>query len=91
MTGQKNHYIVGIHITDRVRHVPGVQDVLTKSGCVIKTRIGLHDTGDTGDNSCSPNGLIIVELLGDDGKLDEFVSKLRAVKGVDVQQMIFTH
>jgi hypothetical protein len=65
-----------------------VQEVLTKSGCVIKTRIGLHDTH---ENSCSPNGLIIVELLGDDGKLDEFVSKMRAVEGVDVQYMIFTH
>ena len=88
MSSNKNHRIIGIHITNRVRHVPAVQEVLTKFGCFIKTRIGLHDTG---DNSCSPNGLIIIELLGDESKSHEFVSELTAVEGVDIQQMVFTH
>jgi len=88
MTNPKNHCIVGVHITDRVRHVPAVQEIFTKFGCFIKTRIGLHDMG---DNSCSPNGLIIVELLGDKGKSHEFISELAAIEGVDVQHMVFTH
>jgi len=88
MSNPKNHCIIGIHITNRVNHVPAVQEILTKFGCFIKTRIGLHDTG---DNSCSPNGLIIVELLGNEGNSNEFVSELAAIEGVDVQQMVFTH
>lgn len=87
--GEKaNHYIIGIHISNRVKNVPSVQNVLTEFGCYIKTRLGLHELS---DSSCSPNGLLIVELLGENGKAEEFVKALKAVEGVDVQKMIFTH
>ncbi|MDR0306673.1 MAG: hypothetical protein LBI42_07525 [Chitinispirillales bacterium] len=90
---KRNHYIVGIHIDDRVSHVPQVQEILTKFGCFIKTRIGLHDIGlhDVGESSCSSNGIIIVELLGDSGRFEEFTSALSGVDGVDVQYMVFEH
>ncbi|MFP4242232.1 MAG: hypothetical protein ACLFQB_10975 [Chitinispirillaceae bacterium] len=85
---KRNHYIVGIHVDDRVHHVPSVQDIFTRFGCYIKTRIGLHDA----DNEfCSPNGLIIVELVGDEGRFQEFTSALRDVQGVDVKHMVFEH
>ncbi len=85
---KKNHYIVGVHVDDRVSHVPRVQDVFTTFGCYIKTRIGLHETN---DNFCSPNGLILVELMGDDGKFEEFTGALKAIEGVDVKHMVFEH
>ncbi len=88
METPKSHYIVGVHITDRVKHVPSVQEVLTRFGCLIKTRIGLHDVS---DQACSPNGLLIVELLGDQSNLEEFSKALSAVEGVDVKSMIFDH
>ncbi len=62
MSSTAAHYIIGVHITDRVKNVPSVQAVLTEFGCFIKTRLGLHDIS---NDSCSPNGLLIVELLGD--------------------------
>ncbi len=83
-----NHYIIGIHITNRVKNVPSVQNVLTEFGCFIKSRLGLHEIT---DSTCSPNGLIIVELLGGHGKEEEFVRALKAIEGVDVQKMVFTH
>jgi hypothetical protein len=87
--GEKaNHYIIGIHISNRVKNVLSVQNVLTEFGCHIKTRLGLHELS---DSSCSPNGLLIIELLGEDGKAEEFVKALKEVEGVDVQKMIFTH
>lgn len=82
------HYIVGIHVTNRVKHIPSVQNVLTEFGCSIKTRIGLHEMSDA---TCSPNGLIIVELLGDDGILNGFTSALKKIEGVDVKEMVFSH
>jgi hypothetical protein len=88
MSNKANHYIVGIHISNRVKHVPSVQTILTEFGCYIKTRLGLHELS---DRSCSPNGLLIVELLGENGKIDEFVNALKAVEGVDVQKMVFSH
>lgn len=88
MAKKGNHFIIGVHITDRVKNVPSVQAVLTNFGCYIKTRLGLHEIS---DSSCSPSGLLIVELLGDNGKADEFINALQAIEGVDVQKMIFTH
>lgn len=83
-----NHYIIGIHISNRVKHVPSVQTVLTEFGCYIKTRLGLHEAS---DSTCSPNGLLIVELVGGESKAEEFVKTLSAIEGVDVQKMVFTH
>lgn len=88
MENRSVHYIVGVHITNRVTHVPQVQSVLTEFGCFIKTRIGLHELS---DETCSPNGLLIVEFIGNEQKLTEFVEALKAVKGVDVQRMTFKH
>lgn len=83
-----NHIVMGVHITDRVRHVPEVQKVLTDFGCYIKTRLGLHETGST---SCSPNGLLILELLCDAAKTVDLAERLTAVEGVEVQTMTFKH
>ncbi len=88
MNNKAKHYIVGIHVTNRVKHVPSVQNVLTEFGCSIKTRIGLHEMS---DNTCSPNGLILVELIGDDNNLTNFTSALLKIEGVEVKEMIFSH
>ena len=82
------HYIVGVHITDRVQRVPDVQKVFTEFGCNIKTRIGLHHVT---DDLCSPNGLILLELHGDDALCEQLVAKVSAVAGVQVQKMVFDH
>jgi hypothetical protein len=81
------HRILGLHITDRVRHAGGVQQLLTEYGCNIKTRIGLHDVD---ASHCSPNGLLLLELFGDDKVCDELAGKLAAIDGADVKEMVFT-
>ena len=83
-----NHVILGVHIKDRTSHVPGVQHLFTEYGCYIKTRLGLHEAS---DKSCSPNGLILLEMVGPDGPVEELAAKLAAIQGVDVQRMIFEH
>ena len=84
----KKHLIFGVHITDRVRHVPEVQKVLTEFGCSIKTRLGLHEASAT---ACSPNGLILLEMVGDDKASNRMARKLRAIEGIEVQKMVFGH
>jgi len=82
------HIIMGIHITERVQHAVAVQDVLTKFGCSIRTRLGLHEA----DSSvCSPNGVIILELLDDEPQVQELQEKLQAIDGIHVQLMVFDH
>lgn len=85
---EARHIVLGVHITDRVHHAHVVQDLFTEYGRSIKTRIGLHDVSET---FCSPNGLVVLEMAGDEGPVFEMIEKIEAVEGVDVQQMIFAH
>ena len=82
----KEIWILGIHITDRVKEVAYVQSILTKFGCTIKTRLGLHEVK---DDFCARSGLIILELTG---SLEEFIkleNALLGVEGLEVRKMVF--
>jgi hypothetical protein len=85
---QDNHYILGIHVDDRIKRASEVQQLLTDYGCSIKTRIGLHEV--TG-NFCAGFGLILLEMIGDPAKISALSQKLDKIEGVSVQQMVFGH
>ena len=78
------HTIFGIHISQRTENVPAVQAALTKYGCNIHTRLGIHDADAT---SCSPSGLVLVDVFGPE--VEEFYATLSALKGVGLQRMDF--
>jgi hypothetical protein len=82
----KRHFILGVHVTDRAKNVPEVQKLFSEYGCHIRTRIGLHDV--QGDY-CSPNGIILLDLICQDNACQELAAKLAAVPGIEVQQMAF--
>ncbi len=84
----EKHIILGVHITERMKNARLVQDLLSEYGCNIKTRIGLHQVHDT---FCSPNGLMILEMSGDEAICLELEDKLRTMIGVAVQKMVFDH
>ena len=84
----KKHTIFGVHITDRTRKAAEVQQLLSEYGCHIKTRLGLHETS---DDACSPNGLVLLEMLNDGAESKDLFNKLSAVDGVDIKQMVFDH
>lgn len=78
--------VLGVLIHERTKHAPEFQQIITQYGCNIKTRIGLHEVA---DNVCSPNGLIILEMYGDESPIAELERKLRALEGFEVQKMVF--
>jgi len=78
------HIIVGVHIVDREAHAPKVQEILTKYGMVIKTRLGLHD------DVCPANGLILLEMA-DTQETRAAIEEIGAIAGVDCQTMMFDH
>ena len=78
------HTIFGVHISQRTENVPAVQAVLTKYGCNIRTRLGIHDADAT---SCSPSGLLLVDVFGPEA--EDFYTELSDLKGVDLQRMDF--
>jgi hypothetical protein len=78
--------VLGVLVTNRVENAPQVQQVLTDCGCYIKTRIGLHEVD---ENVCAPAGLILLELYGDDKIYNEVEGKLKDIRGLQVQKMVF--
>ena len=78
--------IMGIEIQNREELAMAVQGVLTTHGCIIKTRLGLHETG----NFCSPSGLIILEFAPDDkGEYNLLEKELNEIDGVIARKMEF--
>ncbi|GAB4282618.1 MAG: hypothetical protein Kow0029_28290 [Candidatus Rifleibacteriota bacterium] len=74
--------ILCILVGKRKETAVNVQKILTAWGCLIKTRLGLHDG--TLEN-CSESGLIILELVGDDEKIHEMTRKLELLEDVHVK------
>jgi hypothetical protein len=56
-----------------------VQQILTAWGCIIKTRLGIHDG--ILDN-CSDEGLLILELYGTEEQKNELARKVGVLTGV---------
>ncbi len=61
-----------------------VQAVLTGWGCLIKTRLGIHEGV---QDNCTENGLLFLDLVGEEEKLQELERKLNVLKGVSAQMM----
>ena len=82
------HFILGVHVTDRLKEAAQVQGLLTEYGQHIKTRLGLHEIDPAG---MSPQGLLVLELVGDEASCQALAGKLGAIPGIEVQQMVFRH
>lgn len=80
--------ILGILVTNRENESENVQRLLTKFGCSIKTRLGLHEDE---EGLCSSCGLILLELTGDTGEMDKLENELKSLKGLQVDKMVFPY
>jgi len=83
----KERWILGIQISDRVQEVSVLQEILTKYGCSIKTRLGLHEV--QGDY-CSASGLILLELTGNSEDFYKLENELLQLDGVETKKMVFS-
>lgn len=78
--------ILGIRLDNRMQSAIDFQKTLTTFGCIIKTRLGLHDVS---ENKCAPNGLILLEVI-DDVEGIKFEAELRKIEGIEIQTMKFS-
>jgi hypothetical protein len=78
--------MMGIMITDRMKDAVKVQELLTKYGCSIKTRLGLHEASAT---TCSRTGFMMLELVGDPKEWDGLEKELSVIEGLVVKTMTF--
>ncbi|MDR2192515.1 MAG: hypothetical protein LBO62_06530 [Endomicrobium sp.] len=71
--------ILILSVESRNKDALKVQQVLSKAGCIIKTRLGIHEAS---EDSCSDKGLIILELAGKPSEIKSLISKIDAIKSV---------
>ncbi|MBR4401861.1 MAG: hypothetical protein IKT09_09315 [Synergistes sp.] len=74
------YQIMAVRITDRGKSAVDVQKVLTEYGCYVLTRLGLHDQSVPG--TCSPAGLLVLQLCSDSEASQQLEKKLNMLDGV---------
>ena len=77
-------YIIGIRVNHRVANAVGLQELLTKYGCNIKLRVGLHETS---EKYCSDDGVIMLQVCGEKADLEAMLAALNAVEGIKAKML----
>ncbi|MGM0508036.1 MAG: hypothetical protein ACQERZ_02600 [Fusobacteriota bacterium] len=82
----ENIRIVGIVLENRIEDATELQSILTKYGCNIRTRLGIHEVT---DKECPRDGLIILELVGQKSSWLKMEAELLKLDGVKLKNMDF--
>ena len=75
--------IMAVLIDRRSEAALRVQEALTRNGCIINARLGLHEAG----AQCSEHGLLILHLCGAPEEVASLEADLRAIPGVKPKSM----
>ena len=75
--------IMAVIINHRSKNAVKFQEALTKHGCKIKMRLGLHEAGDV----CSEEGLIILQLAGSNEEIDALQADLNSIEGIKASNL----
>ena len=76
--------IMVVKMEQRRERSPEVQEVLSKFGCSIKVRLGLHET----ENVCSDEGILVLQLTGDTDEMLKLEKALNEMKNVKAKMVI---
>ena len=73
------YYIIGVRMENRIDNAVKFQETLTKNGCKIKARLGLHDVS---EGTCSNDGIIVLHPCGTKDDVEALVKELNNLDGV---------
>ncbi len=74
--------VVLVKIDHRSTEATKVQEILTQYGCSIKVRLGLHEVS---QEFCANDGLVILEVEGDQQELNKMLEALNKVDYVQAR------
>jgi hypothetical protein len=80
-----DYKIVAVKVGNREGVAQDMQRILTEHGCSIKVRLGLHDMP---ENTCSPAGLVLMEVAGEDPEIQAMVTKLDALPETSAKYIV---
>jgi hypothetical protein len=78
--------VLGILIGNEVADIVAFQQLLTKYGNVIRTRLGLHENH---YETPKIKGLLLLEMVGDDAEIATFEKAACQISGIQIQKMVF--
>ena len=78
------YYIIGLRVDHRRNNALNLQKALTEFGCHIKLRVGLHETG---EDFCSDDGVIMLQVCGDEATVIKMVEAFNAIEGISAKLM----
>ncbi|MGI6145469.1 MAG: hypothetical protein GX092_01445 [Clostridia bacterium] len=64
--------IISVVLEKRNEEAPSFQEILTKHGCIIKIRLGVHEI-----EGCANKGLIILVVHGNQEEVDKLINDLK--------------
>ena len=79
-----NCHIMVVKIGARREDSPQVQEVLSRFGCSIRVRLGLHETHDV----CSDEGVLVLQLCGNTKEMYELEEALNQMDRVSAKMVV---
>lgn len=76
--------IMSVSINSRIEEATHVQEVLTKKGSIIKTRLGIHDAVGSSNTN---HGLLLLHLQGNENEIEALHHDLNAIGDVNANMM----
>ena len=78
------YYVIGLRVDHRRANAAGLQETLTRYGCNIRLRVGLHEAG---EGRCADDGVILLQVCGEQGEVERLMAALEATPGVTAKLM----
>ena len=75
--------IMVVRISARREMSPEVQEVLSRFGCCIRVRLGLHDAS----SACSDEGLLVLQLSGEHSEMQGLEDALNSLSSVKAKMV----
>jgi len=73
------YYIIGVRLDNRINNAVKFQEILTKNGCKIKARLGLHEVS---EDACANDGIIVLQPYGSKEEVESLVNELNSLEGI---------
>lgn len=77
-------YILAIRVDHRHTNAVRLQEMLTKYGCNIRMRVGMHEAD---ADYCADDGLIILQVYGDTEITNAMIADFDSLEGVTARML----
>jgi hypothetical protein len=78
------NYLIGVKMDNRVANAQCFQETLTRNGCSIKTRLGMHEVD---EETCATYGIIVLQPCGEKADIEQLAKALNALEGITAKVM----